>query len=203
MFESSRRLKQEHITGLLLVIALHAALLYGLWRYHIISIPNLETTVMVDVLDSPPEPAKPRPPEPPKLQPQPIEPPKPQQLVAEAPVVKADEPVAPAPPPVIEAPAQPVMLSGELAVSCPDRSPPTYPKMSARLNEQGKTVLLVELGEDGRVVDAKVKTSSGYPRLDEAALSVVKSWHCKPVIRDGAAVRAQAVQPFNFTLEGR
>ena len=95
------------------------------------------------------------------------------------------------------------MLSGELSVSCPERSPPDYPMLARRMNEQGKVVLRVELGEDGRVANATVKTSSGHQRLDAAALNVVKTWRCKPAVQDGVAVRAVALQPFSFILEGR
>jgi protein TonB len=48
-----------------------------------------------------------------------------------------------------------------------------------------------------------VKSSSGFPRLDEAALSAVKSWRCTPASRNGVALRSFALQPFNFTLKGR
>jgi protein TonB len=99
--------------------------------------------------------------------------------------------------------AQPVLITGELSVSCTERTAPAYPKQSLRLREQGKTVLLVELDEKGRVVNADVKTASGFPRLDEAAINAVKSWHCNPAQRNGVTVRSFAVQPFNFTLKGR
>ncbi|MDE2309472.1 MAG: energy transducer TonB, partial [Betaproteobacteria bacterium] len=92
---------------------------------------------------------------------------------------------------------------GELSVSCPERAPPEYPTFAKRMNEQGKVVLRVELGEDGRVANATVKTSSGHQRLDTAALSAVKAWRCKPSVRNGVAVRAMAMQPFNFILEER
>ena len=98
---------------------------------------------------------------------------------------------------------QPITLSGELSVSCPDRSAPVYPRQSSRLGEQGKTVLQVELDERGRVITVAVKTTSGFPRLDEAAVNAVKSWRCSPAKRNGAAVRSVALQPFNFTLKGR
>jgi len=107
---------------------------------------------------------------------------------------------------VVEAPPLPpqaVTLSSELSVSCLERTPPDYPSISMRMNEQGKVVLKVELGEDGRVARLEVKSSSGYQRLDSAALSAVKTWHCKPAIRNGMAVHAIALQPFNFILEGR
>lgn len=197
------RITRERAAGLLFVLVLHGVLLYGLWAYRVIPAPEA-VTVMINFINPsspPPLPA----PEPPKLTPKRVEPPKPQQLVAEAPVVKHDEPVAPPPPPppVIEAPQsppQPLVMGSDLAVSCSERSPPEYPLSSRRRNEQGRVVLRVELGEDGRVDGATVKSSSGSPRLDEAALNAVKKWRCKPAMRNGVAVRAVALQPFNFSL---
>lgn len=207
MFDALRKLPPEQWFGLTLVIVLHGAALFVLWSYRILPTPDAAATLMVNLIN-PPAPEKPQP-EPPKPQPKPrpIEPPKPQQLVAQAPVVLADEPVAPPPPPVpiaIEAPPmppQPVMLSGELSVSCPERSPPSYPAHSMRMNEQGRVVLLVELNTEGRVSSVQVQTKSGYHRLDEAAVSAVKGWHCKPAIRNGVAVITTALQPFVFVLE--
>jgi protein TonB len=149
-------------------------------------------------------------------------------LTSDAPVVSPAEPVAP-PPPVVKAqtapvnapavsrpaqappsatgsmqmPLQPVLQSGELSVSCSERTAPAYPKQSMRLGEQGKTILLVELDELGRVANVDVKTKSGFPRLDEAAIAAVKTWRCSPAKRNGVAVRSVALQPFNFTLKGR
>ena len=220
------RIKGEKLAGLLFVLLMHGMALYGLWSYRIIPTPDEAITLMVNLINPPspeqPKPPQPEPPKPPKLRT--IEPPPPehQHLVVEAPVVLPDEPVAYAPPPspspspavevpqsvptVVEAPSLPpqsVMLPGELSVSCPERSPPDYPMFAKRMNEQGKVVLRVELGEDGRVVNATVKTSSGHQRLDNAALSAVKMWRCKPVIRNGVAVSAVALQPFSFILEER
>jgi protein TonB len=98
---------------------------------------------------------------------------------------------------------QPLLLGGELSVSCPERPAPAYPKQSLRLGEQGKTVLLVELDELGKMITAEVKTRSGFPRLDEAAVNAVKTWRCTPAKHNGIAVRSIALQPFNFTLKGR
>ena len=212
MFKLLHKLKTEQLIGLLFVLVLHAVAFYALWSYYIMPTPDEAITLMVNLINPPldqPKPPKIDPPKQPK--PQPVEKPKPQQLVAESPVVKPDEPVvyapsSPPPPPVVEAPpqpSQPVMLAGELSVSCPERSAPDYPRQSMRMNEQGKVILRVELGEDGRVINAIVKTSSSYKRLDDAALSAVKTWHCNPSERNGVAVRAMALQPFNFTLEGK
>ncbi|HIJ86832.1 MAG TPA: energy transducer TonB [Desulfuromonadales bacterium] len=98
---------------------------------------------------------------------------------------------------------QPLLLGGELSVSCPERPAPAYPKQSLRLGEQGKTVLLVELDDMGRMNHVEVKTTSGYPRLDEAAVNALKTWRCTPAKRNGVAVRSIALQPFNFSLKGR
>ena len=212
MFKLLCSLKREQLIGLLLVLMLHAAALYGLWSYHIISTPDEAITLMVNLINPPrSEPPKPPKIEPPKQpHPKPVEPLKPQPLAADTSVVKPDEPVVYSPPtpqlPVVVArplPPQPVMLACELSVSCPERSPPEYPRQSMRMNEEGKVVLRVELGEDGHITNAVVKLSSGYPRLDEAALSAIKTWRCRPSVQNGVAVRAMALQPFNFTLEGR
>jgi protein TonB len=61
-------------------------------------------------------------------------------------------------------------------------------------------VLRVELDEQGRISNAEVATSSGSPRLDEAALNAVKEWRCTAARRDGVPARAVALQPFNFKL---
>ncbi|MGC2061787.1 MAG: TonB family protein [Thermodesulfovibrionales bacterium] len=97
---------------------------------------------------------------------------------------------------------KPLVMSDDLSVSCTDRPPPGYPKLSARLREEGRTILLVELNELGRVTNVSIKKTSGFARLDEAAIVAVKTWRCTPAKRNGIAVRAAALQPFNFTLKG-
>lgn len=65
-------------------------------------------------------------------------------------------------------------------------SEPDYPPMSKRLGEEGTVVLELYVLEDGRVGEAKVKTSSGFPRLDEAALKHVKrAWRLMPGTKNG------------------
>lgn len=99
-------------------------------------------------------------------------------------------------------PSGPVSLSSELSVSCPDLASPAYPALSRRMGEEGKLVLQVEMDETGRISKAKIIESSGYSRLDNAALSAVKTWRCRPAMRDGHPVPAIALQPFNFVIEG-
>lgn len=200
----------ERAAGIVLVVALHAVAFYGLWSYRLIPAPDEVVTLFVETLTEPP----PKPQEPPKpvkmKKPRPVEPQQPQQLVAQAPVVSPAEPVAPPPKPapVAEAPPAPppkpvgpVTLGSELSVVCPERTPPRYPALSRRRGEEGTVTLRVELDEEGRVSSARVATGSGFPQLDEAALSAVKTWRCAPSRRNGEPVRAVAMQPFKFVLE--
>lgn len=196
------------LSGLLVVLAAHGVLLYVMWSYRILVMPDEMVTLFVETITTAPPPQPKEVPKPVRTEkPKPVKP-QPQQLAAEAPVVSATEPVAPPPPPAIEAPAPPparpagpVTLGAELAVSCPERAAPAYPPLSRRLAEEGKVVLRVELDEQGHVRAARVATASGFPRLDEAALAAVKTWRCNPARRDGQAVRAVALQPFKFVLQ--
>lgn len=221
------RLSKASAGGLALVVALHAAALYGLMKNRLLPLPENAETLFVTFIQ-PPEPLKPELPRPkPHEAPKPVKLEKPQpheqhtHLVVEAPAASTDyvmpappPPQPPAPvveaspsPPVVEAqpppprPAGPVSLSGELSLACPTRTPPKYPASSQRAGESGQVVLRVELDTDGRVDAAHIATSSGYKRLDEAALNAVKSWRCNPPLRDGQPVRAVALQPFKFNLE--
>ena len=206
------------LSGLAMVLALHGALLYAAMSYKLIPPPQEAVTLFVNLInppkkvEPPPEPPKPPPKKVTLVKPQPVLQPKPEPvLVLNAPVVAVNEPVAPAPPvipvPLVsdEPPAKPatVTLSSELSVSCPQRAMPNYPAVSRRLNEHGLLVLRVELDETGHITTARVETSSGYRRLDEAGLAIVKTWHCNAATREGKAARAVALQPFDFILEGR
>jgi protein TonB len=219
------------LPGMLFVLAFHGALLYVLWNQRLIPPPEQVAKIFVNFItmpkveevhkvDLPLLPSKPKPK--PKLEPKPLPKPKlklvekqqPQQLVPEEPVLSEEEVITPPSPPVemvetsvpepvpVPAPTGPVTLSTELSVTCPELSPPSYPSLSRRLGEEGKLVLRVELDENGRVGTASVVESSSYKRLDEAALAAVKTWRCNPSLRNGQPVRAVALQPFNFVLQG-
>jgi len=219
------------LPGMLFVLAFHGALLYVLWNQRLIPPPEQVAKIFVNFItmpkveevhkvDLPLLPSKPKPK--PKLEPKPLPKPKlklvekqqPQQLVPEEPVLSEEEVITPPSPPVemvetsvpepipVPAPTGPVTLSTELSVTCPELSPPSYPSLSRRMGEEGKLVLRVELDENGHVDTASVVEESGYKRLDEAALAAVKTWRCNPSLRNGQPVRAVALQPFNFVLQG-
>lgn len=223
----ARVLGRAGLIGVAVVLVAHAAALVGLWQYRAPPATAAPAPLFVNLVEI--TPAKPPPVPPPPRRPPPppraevVQPPPPR-LVAEAPVVEADAYVAPPPPPEPPSPAPPVAavapprvaavapapappagpveLGGELALACPERVAPRYPPHSRRLGEEGTVVLRVELDEQGGVSAARVQHGSGFSRLDEAALVAVRGWRCQPAKRDGRSVRAVAVQPFKFVLQG-
>lgn len=104
---------------------------------------------------------------------------------------------------VAPAAAAPETLGNELAVQCPERTPPRYPVLAKRQREQGEVRLRVELDEAGRIDQVTIVSSSGSARLDEAALSAIQSWRCRPAERGGRPVRAVALQSLAFVLSKR
>ena len=79
---------------------------------------------------------------------------------------------------------------------------PAYPPTSRKKREQGVVWLEVHVGVQGELLEIKLKTSSGFSRLDDAALRAVKHWRFQPALRDGKAVDAWYDLPVRFSLTG-
>ncbi|TXI17886.1 MAG: energy transducer TonB [Nitrosomonas sp.] len=217
------------LPGLLIVLAAHIAIFYFLWNQRLIPPPQQMVTLFAELIAAPspasdstpqvvpdPIPVKIQPTRKPEIQPK-----REERLAAKSSVIPKQQVAETLPEPFAEPsaeqfnettqsvaaqpaqmPAEPVTLSSELSVSCPKLTAPAYPAISRRMGEEGKLVLRVELDEKGHIDDAKVINSSGYERLDAAALTAVKNWQCNPSLRNGQPVRAVALQPFNFVLQG-
>ena len=78
---------------------------------------------------------------------------------------------------------------------------PPYPSISRRLNEQGKTTVRVMIGADGQPQRAEIAKSSGFTRLDEAAVTTVMRWRFVPGKRGGVAEAMWFNIPINWVLE--
>jgi periplasmic protein TonB len=78
---------------------------------------------------------------------------------------------------------------------------PAYPAMSRRLGEEGRVEVEVQVQADGMPSKVSLKRSSGYTRLDEAALEAIKRWKFVPAKRAGEAVAASVIVPMPFVLE--
>ncbi len=164
------------------------------------------------VIEKPPEPAaKPKPKPEPKPKPKPKPQPKPQPP-KEAPPKPVEAPTPPATPPSgtpqgeskPQAPTQgpppnqPEMVT---SVAYDGRGPqPVYPQSSRSQREEGRVMVLVVINTDGTIEKATVVQSSGYSRLDQAALDALRRVHFKPVKRNGVAITVQAKIPFDFNL---
>lgn len=82
-----------------------------------------------------------------------------------------------------------------------DNPPPQYPAIAKRAGEQGKVVLRVLVAASGRADTVEVRTSSGSPRLDDAALETVRRWRFVPARQGDQAIAAWVLVPISFTLQ--
>lgn len=78
---------------------------------------------------------------------------------------------------------------------------PVYPPLSKRMGEQGLVVYSVLIGTDGLPVNARLVQSSGFDRLDQAALSAVMRWRYSPGKRNGVATAMFFNVPIHWVLD--
>jgi periplasmic protein TonB len=72
-------------------------------------------------------------------------------------------------------------------ISGPD-SQDRYPRASIRHKESGRTVVKICIAETGAVDSVEVTRSSGYPRLDRAAVDIGWDYVFAPAMREGKSV---------------
>ena len=202
------------------VIVFHAAALWalqsGLLRR------AAEVVIPVEIMSQFFEPPKPKveppppPPPPPKVakappppRPQAIREPKPTPA-PQAPVGTTEPPPPPAPPAAPTPPAPPALPPAPPAppaVQLPSSNADylqnpkaVYPAMSKRLGEQGKVIVKVLVGVDGLPKSAEVKKSSGFDRLDEAAIEYIMKCRFVPGKVNGVVQAMSYDAPVNYVL---
>lgn len=172
----------------------------------------------------PPPPPEPPPPEPPKPKPEPKPKPKPKPPPAppsEKAITVPDEAAEPppAPPPVPPAasaprseqpprpPSGPPGPPAEAPVTPPrvdashlNNPAPQYPSLSRRMREEGRVLLDVHILPDGSVGEVRLRTTSGFRRLDDAAIAAVQRWRYVPARQGEKAIAYWYVQPIVFSL---
>lgn len=79
--------------------------------------------------------------------------------------------------------------------------PPTYPSSLLSQGKGGRVVVSCSIDASGKVVSASIKSSSGHPELDKAALNAVSRWKFKPGTKSGKPVKSVALVPFNFEVK--
>lgn len=80
---------------------------------------------------------------------------------------------------------------------------PAYPALSRQFEEQGIVLLNVLVGADGKAQKAVINKSSGYARLDNAALKTVSKWNFIPAKQGENNVATWVQIPINFVLENQ
>ena len=197
------------------IVAAHAAGVWGLMQVSEVREAVLEAAPMfVNLIAPPTPPAPPAPPPPPKPQPILKRPPPPAPVIAAAPSPAPATYVAPAPPPEpvpAPAPAEPVAAAEAPAPPAPPPKiipasgvqslvPPelVYPRLSERNGERGRVLVRVWIDTAGLPQNVQVARSSGFTRLDEAAIAAVRKARFKPYTENGVPTAGWAIVPANF-----
>jgi protein TonB len=204
------------------VVALHLAGGWALLQVQAVrdAVRDVAPVLMVSMI-APPEPPKALPPPPPPAQPKRVAP-TPAPIIAAAPspspapaafVAPPPEPTPPAP--VEVATAQPAPPSPAPAppapASTPKQVPPSavryvklpdlnFPVLAKRAREQGTVVLRITVDVNGRLKHATVHRSSGFERIDQAALRDIQSARFAPQTEDGKPVEWQTLAPLAYEL---
>jgi len=169
--------------------------------------------LMVKLVNASPEPAPVLPP-PARPVALPSPPPLPVPVIALAPTAEPTPSISVAPPPAEQAqtPAEAapapapspapslVRTIPTSAVAYLEPPAPVYPRASRRQGEQGEVLVKVEIGADGRAGQVLLARSSGFARLDEAALAAVRAARFKPYTENGVARVVWTTVPIQFEL---
>lgn len=197
-----------NLPAIIITAAIHAiaiiAILYV--RYDAPLADKEEKLTVVDLTPPPSPPAPETPPAPPQIMAPtpPIAVPRPLTVATTPDPVPQDkvEIAAPAPAPAPPAPPAPpsVVQGADLSARMISGAPPRYPIECRRKKEQGTVVLALTLDTEGRVSSISVSRSSGYDRLDDAALSAVRKWRWSPLTKDGKPVMVKGTVAIPFVL---
>lgn len=218
---------KDQILGLVVAVVLHVLALFGVHvGSHPKPLPISDQSVEVNLVESLPqnevvsEPAEELSteeiPEPPPLVEsvsQPIEEPIPEVKEPIKPsTLPLPEPIKERTPHVINKAIRPKPSSPVGARSSPHGSTtmaqpryrnnpkPKYPEQSRRLRQAGQVLVDVEVSTEGQAVSVKLKRSSGFSLLDDAALEAVRRWTFEPARTAGMPMQSRVVVPVRFDL---
>ena len=75
---------------------------------------------------------------------------------------------------------------------------PKFPRISRKRGERGKVLVRVFINRDGFSEKVEIKQSSGFNRLDKAAMDAAKKCRFIPGMRNGKPVETSPIIPFTF-----
>jgi protein TonB len=188
-------------TGLFIVVAaFHVLIVYGL----MLATGVVHQPAFVQPLEAVfiPEATQPEPQPEVKIKPE-IE--QPVAVDQPPPEVQFEEAVTP--PAEVPIPASANAISGSQQQGAPakdlktsNRVDPTYPPSSRRAGEQGTVRLKVLVDTNGRPSNVEVSQSSGFTRLDEAAIAAVKKWRFEAATDGSNKIQAYTQVAVTFKL---
>lgn len=130
-------------------------------------------------------------------QPQPVESARPEILRPEPQPAPTSTPA----PAIVEAPKPtPPVTQPRFNADYLDNPKPPYPSASRRMGEEGEVRLRVHVDSAGTAQQIEVVRSSGFPRLDQAALDTVKQWRFIPARQGEQPIPAWVIVPIQFSL---
>jgi protein TonB len=183
----------------ILVAGLHLALIYAVAvSLGIVEMPGLAKPMEAVIIDSPPaEKSEPVPVVKPDLANPPVATPPMENTIPEI-EVPTDEPA----PNAISAetsPSPPIAETADMKVN--RRVDPVYPAGSRRDGEQGAGIFRVLVDETGHPVDVQVLKSSGFRRLDDAAVTAIRKWAFSPAMQNSRPVQSWTRVQVTFNLQ--
>lgn len=190
----------EKFSGIFFVVLFHLAVIYGLavgLNHDPMDLLKQQIDAKI-IEEAPPPPDEVPPPPPPDFVPPPpdfVPPPDIEFVVDEAP---------PQNPNAITVSREPPTPAQVIGARTPKKglSRPPYPSSSQRLGEQGLVGLALYLGTDGKVKEGKVAASSGFERLDTAALKhALRDWKFEPCLDGDKPVACWHKINFRFALK--
>ncbi len=200
---------------IVMLLAVHALGVVGLLNASRLRDAVVEARPMfLSVVDAPAAATPPKPLPPPPTAKAPLPPPLTLPLIVPeaAPSPSPTPPVAQVSPPSPSAPTAPSDSPAPApAPSLPKTIPPSavqylvppapvYSRVSARMHESGRALVRVYIDEDGLPRNVQLAASTGFSRLDEAALAAVRNCRFKPYLENGVAVAGWAAIPIEFEL---
>ncbi|WP_295640690.1 energy transducer TonB [uncultured Methylibium sp.] len=199
------------------VVAAHLVGAWGLLQIEAVRQAVGEVApLMVDLIAPPAPPVPPVPPPPPPAPPQLKKPPpvalvtaapSPAPVIFEAPPPPVEPPapiVAIEPPPAPPAPPAPAPQPKTVAITqVTYLTPPvlTYPATSKRFGESGDAQVRILVDAEGMPRQMQMIKSTGFQRLDDAALATVRATRFKPYTENGVPQPFWVVMPLVFELQ--
>jgi protein TonB len=82
-----------------------------------------------------------------------------------------------------------------------NRVTPVYPSAARAARQSGRVLVQVNVSASGQATDARVASSSGFPALDQAAVTAARASSYLPRTIAGVPQADSVTVPYNFQLD--